>query len=232
VRTSDVRSIGPIGSRRPSRLSTRGALRQVQPPGATLNFQADPEQLARATGAGGWERRQRPKRTDALEWTGTPLASFPLELVFDGWPDKLVEEPCRILEVWGKRQPGWHQPATLQLLYGANSGRLYVVDALDWGEELRSSDGLRVRQQVTVTLLEYAEGDVVLTPAQTVAAVPAAPGAPPKPSGRTYTVKAGDSFSRIAQQQLGQTSRWPEIPRLNGLPLAAIIFPGQVLRLP
>ncbi len=209
-----------------------GALRQFRPPGATLRFEADPEQLARATGVGGWSRVPHPKRTETIEWEGTPLASFPLELRFDGWPDRLVEEPCRVLEAWSKRQPGWHQPAALQLLYGANSDRLYVIDGLEWGAELRREDGLRVRQDVTVTLLEYAEAEVVVTPVQQVVNRPKPPGAPPKPSGRVYTVRAGDSFSKIALQQLGRVDRWPEIPRLNGLSLSAVIRPGQRLRLP
>jgi hypothetical protein len=209
-----------------------GALRQFRPPGVTLRFHADPEQLARATGAGGWSRVPHPKRTESIEWEGTPLASFPLALRFDGWPDRLVEEPCRILEVWGKRQPGWHQPSVLQLIYGANSTRLYVIEDIEWGEELRREDGLRVRQDVTVTLLEYAEAELVLRPAQQVANRPKPAGAPPKPSGRVYTVKSGDSFSKIALRQLGDVKRWREIPRLNNLSLSAIIRPGQRLRLP
>lgn len=48
----------------------------------------------------------------------------------------------------------------------------------------------------------------------------------------TYTVVAGDSLSRIARDQLGDLTRWPEIARLNHLSAPYIIFPNQTLQLP
>jgi nucleoid-associated protein YgaU len=50
---------------------------------------------------------------------------------------------------------------------------------------------------------------------------------------RTYTVQSGDTLSGIAQQQLGDASRWPEIFLLNrSIRHPDRIFPGQVLTLP
>lgn len=51
---------------------------------------------------------------------------------------------------------------------------------------------------------------------------------------RTYTVKSGDSLSRIAQRELGDASRWPEIHELNAdeIPNPDLIQPGQVIYLP
>src|SRR4051812_25084218 len=51
---------------------------------------------------------------------------------------------------------------------------------------------------------------------------------------RTYTVKSGDSLSLIAQRELGDASRWPEIHELNEdeVPNPNMIHPGQVLYLP
>jgi nucleoid-associated protein YgaU len=51
---------------------------------------------------------------------------------------------------------------------------------------------------------------------------------------RTYTVKAGDTLSGIAQAQLGDAGRWPEIFLLNRASIRHPdrIFPGQVLTLP
>jgi len=60
-----------------------------------------------------------------------------------------------------------------------------------------------------------------------------------RPSGtageRTYVVRGGDSFYRIAVRELGSGSRWPELFELNknvvdGKPER--LRPGQVLRLP
>ena len=48
----------------------------------------------------------------------------------------------------------------------------------------------------------------------------------------TYTVKKGDTLSGIAQSQLGSADRWPELQRLNDIPDADLIYPGQTIRLP
>ncbi len=46
---------------------------------------------------------------------------------------------------------------------------------------------------------------------------------------RTYRVKPGDSYWRIAQKMLGRGSRWPEIAALNG---HKPLHPGMVVRVP
>ena len=51
-------------------------------------------------------------------------------------------------------------------------------------------------------------------------------------SGRTYTVKAGDSFWKIAQEQLGNGLRYGEIIKLNNMKVTTVIHPGDVLKLP
>lgn len=54
-----------------------------------------------------------------------------------------------------------------------------------------------------------------------------------EPTGtRTYTVKAGDSLWGIAQKELGNGTRYPEIMKLNNLTVNSFIVPGQVLYLP
>jgi LysM repeat protein len=47
-----------------------------------------------------------------------------------------------------------------------------------------------------------------------------------------YTVKPNDSFWRIAEQQLGDGSRWKEVAAANNLAENATIRPGQVLNIP
>jgi nucleoid-associated protein YgaU len=72
--------------------------------------------------------------------------------------------------------------------------------------------------------------------AESGALVPAASGGAPAPAAatRTYTVRPGDSLSKIAAAQLGSGNRWPEIHNLNKDQVADpnLIYPGQVLRLP
>lgn len=61
---------------------------------------------------------------------------------------------------------------------------------------------------------------------------------PPKrpvgPIPRLYTVKAGDSLSKIARDKLGNGNRWREIFQLNRdfIPDPDRIFPGQVIVIP
>ena len=54
----------------------------------------------------------------------------------------------------------------------------------------------------------------------------------PAPAERTYTVQPGDSFWRIAQEQMGSGSKYAELAAYNGLPVDAVIFAGQVLKIP
>ncbi len=61
-----------------------------------------------------------------------------------------------------------------------------------------------------------------------------APSNPPKGDQWLYTVKNGDSLSRIAKQHLGNENRWREIYELNRdkIKNPNLIYPGQVLRMP
>lgn len=53
-------------------------------------------------------------------------------------------------------------------------------------------------------------------------------------AARTYTVKAGDSLSKIAQRELGDASKWKAIHEANRDTVKDpdLIHPGQVLNLP
>ena len=66
------------------------------------------------------------------------------------------------------------------------------------------------------------------------AASGASASAPASPSSKTYTVKAGDTLSRIAKEHLGNASEYMKIFNLNKDQLSNpdLIQPGQILRLP
>ena len=51
---------------------------------------------------------------------------------------------------------------------------------------------------------------------------------------RTYTVKPGDSLSKIAKEQLGDASAWKQIHEANKdqIPNPDLIHPGMQLKLP
>lgn len=219
----------------------QAALRQVVPVGTSIVFALDPATVTPGGGVGGWAEVTHPKRPSSIEYVGQPLRTLTIDALFDGWQRQAsVEEPLRILDVWGSIPPGRTEPPVLQFDY-ANYGALrWVVNDLARGDLLRRADGLRVRQFITIELLEYRETAIFLSPVKRAAPAPSRPGAPGRPSsgpavapsGRTYTVKAGDTLQRIAQQQLGKASRWPEIARLNNLRDPNKIKVGQKLRLP
>ncbi len=57
-------------------------------------------------------------------------------------------------------------------------------------------------------------------------------GEAPEPEGKTYTVKKGDSFWKIAAEQLGNGTRYKELAAFNGMDVTDTIYAGQVLKLP
>ncbi len=61
--------------------------------------------------------------------------------------------------------------------------------------------------------------------------------APPAPSAaesRTYTVKSGDSLSKIAKRLYGDAKQWPKIYEANRdqIENPDLIHPGQTFRIP
>ncbi len=53
-----------------------------------------------------------------------------------------------------------------------------------------------------------------------------------KPPARTYTIKAGDTFSRIAAKELGSVARWNEIAELNPSLDSSDLRIGDAVKLP
>lgn len=88
----------------------------------------------------------------------------------------------------------------------------------------------------SISLLEYKNHSarILAIPKAGTATPAVAAGSRPddKPQAKTYTVKSGDSFWRIAQQQLGNGSRYDEVATLNGMTAASVIHAGDVLKLP
>lgn len=79
--------------------------------------------------------------------------------------------------------------------------------------------------------LKYANPSSKPAPAPAPKPKPAAPKPATKPAPKpgTYVVKSGDTLSGIAAKY---GTSWQELQRINGIPDANRIYPGQVLRLP
>jgi nucleoid-associated protein YgaU len=84
---------------------------------------------------------------------------------------------------------------------------------------------------------QVASGAPAARAATGTAATTTPPRAQPAPAAaeRTYTVKSGDSLSKISKQELGDGKRWREIYDANREVIGDnpdLIKPGQKLRLP
>jgi nucleoid-associated protein YgaU len=82
-----------------------------------------------------------------------------------------------------------------------------VIASIEWGDCIRDrASGARLRQEVTLKLLEYREE-------QAIAQLPRAKAT--AKSSQKYKVKKGDNLKKIATKLLGKSSRWPQIVKAN-----------------
>jgi len=120
-------------------------------------------------------------------------------------------------------------------LYGTAAGYLWRVESVTPNDDARrrDSDGEVCHQTFKVSLVRHLDIGVVTTANPSPAAAAAArQGATPTAPARNYTIVRGDTLARIAATQLGSSSRWQEIAKLNGLRDPNTIRVGQVLKLP
>ena len=47
-----------------------------------------------------------------------------------------------------------------------------------------------------------------------------------------YTVKAGDSWYKIAKEQLGYGGKYADLAKFNNMSVNSVIHPGQTIRIP
>lgn len=144
-----------------------------------------PEGMKVTVSGGGWTTVPVPRDVGITEWEHRPNFEATLDLLFDGWithpirpvlPASLWGPPNLPLGVRYSRGGLWmegaikhledlalphppEQPAPPSLrIYGAvpHPEVRWVINGLDWGDSLRDKvTGRRMRQQVTVKLLEY-----------------------------------------------------------------------------
>ena len=228
-------------------------------PAITLHARLAADRPNVTQGYGGWTEVVRPQRTTMTVWTGSPTLRMDLPVLFDQWRSGLtVEADLAKLERLGfpSASDGW--PPRLRIVAPGggvpHQGRVWVIDSLTWGDALANGKGNRVRQQVTLGLLEYV-ADVRVdydSPSQLqqmkAVAANTKPGAarkrvvasrargtsfrPGTPGTVTVGFGEGDDLLSIAAKELGDAKRWPEIAKLNGIRDPRSVVRGQVIRLP
>lgn len=158
-----------------------------------------------SSSAGGWGEVARPKRAALTEWEGHAARRVTVPVLIDGWRTRSsVEAACTTLERLGRALPG--EAGTPVVKVAGNVPRAdleYVIDGIEWGPALWVGR-VRVRQEVTVTLLEYVPGADLVVKATPLGGKP-----------RLYRVRKGDNLKRIAAKLLGNANRWREIATLN-----------------
>lgn len=214
----------------------------VDPPGGPYGLPMGDGPPQVSGGSGGWAERERPRRTDLMEWTRTPPYRLAVPALIEAPNSDVddIEAAVSALRGLGRVVPGGYQTPVLRLEGPIPLTDLrWVIEGIEDGPFLRrEEDGLLVRQFFTVSFVEYSDLDLLVTasPAEAAAARAQPPTAGPATgqpvAARTYTVRSGDTLSAIAARELGDHRRWQEIATLNDVRDPRKLRVGQDLRLP
>jgi hypothetical protein len=214
------------------------------------------------SGFGGWEEVARPRKSPITTWQGSPAIRLTLPILLDGWARNVsVEGDIRDIQKMGRPVAENREPPHVRIEATGSAipylNKVWVISELSWGDALMNKRGNRVRQQVTLSLLEFVH-DVYLTERSAAnrrrrkkAAAKKKGGArakrhvtkrsskpKPKPKSLSFAAAVDDEFGTgedlltIAALELGDADRWVEIAELNGIRDPRAVTPGQVLRLP
>lgn len=197
-------------------------------------------------GGATWEVVDRPGRTGVSVYRGQALEVMTLHLILDGWTGhRSVEPAIADLERMARKVTAIGRAPVIRAEGPLPRGRerAWVISGLVPGENVIRAleDGQRLRQDFTVSLLQYVEADIVVerSPALRTRERKAAADRADRPgtSSRSaatgpYVVRAGDTLAAIAARRLGDFRRWNEIADLNGIRDPRRLKVGQELKLP
>lgn len=183
-----------------------------------------------AGGDGGWNEIARPRRKALTEWDGVGVRKLTLPLLLDGYrAGRSIEPACAALERMAQPDTAGGEPPTIRIAGSvphADLDWVIATDGITWEtDNIIWAPAGRLRQGVTLALLEHVPADLVQTAAQ------AARKKAPKPA-RTYIVQAGDTLSAIAARLLHDHKKWTAIAALNGIRDPKAIRVGMRLKLP
>lgn len=182
-------------------------------------------------GYAGWETIDRSRRVGLTEWKGVDPLSLEIPLLFDNFADgSSIELAIRQLEKMAGLSSDINEPPLVIFDSGgviphdsSNASHLdWIVSDIQWGDADRNRYGNRIRQAVTLTVMEYIDDDHL---SRTSAARRRrhrrrrnqhhnqARGRAHK---KRYVVKgANETLETIAAHILHSAHRWREIRKLN-----------------
>lgn len=174
-----------------------------------------------------WQTIERPGNIGLTERSHRRNKELALNIIVEGW----VTRPGGGLHIEGMLATleGFADAGTTVRVIGAVPywGRRWAITDISYAETIRDRvTGKRMRQHMTLNLLEYVEAAGLLGLS--------------KPEGATtriYRIARGDDLQKIAAKRLGKASRWREIVALNegmrAVKLTASLFPvGTRIRIP
>lgn len=209
------------------------------------------------SGYGGWEEIERPRRAPLTTWKSSPGLHLTLPLLLDGFVENLSVEP-QIARLERMARPGGAngEPPHIKISSQGSAvpyqDRTWVISDIAWGDALMNKGGNRVRQALTLTLLQFVE-DVYLADrsaanrrrrkaqqtkkrhgAASKRIVVKKKASVTRTTAKTITTPfgEGEDLLTIAAREYGDADRWVEIAEANGLRDPRATTPGQVLRLP
>lgn len=227
-------------------------------PGMTIDALLGAERVNVEQGYGGWDEVARPRRRPLSVWVGSPALRMTVPIILDDFvAGRSVEHDITNLETLATPNAANGTPSRLTIKatggFVPHQTTVWVIDDLAWGDGEINDKGNRIRQAVTLSLLEHisevrvqVNSPANLKKAEKQQKTPK-PGAPKKrvaakaipvhgshgsPTRSADTFGQGEDLLTIAARELGDANRWVEIAQLNGIRDPRNIAPGQVLRLP
>jgi hypothetical protein len=190
-------------------------------------------------GYGGWQVVNRPKAVGIVEWQGRNPLAIEIPFMIDYWlsgienPGIHCEGQVKSLERLCGVGMG-HQPpicrvdsqGVIPYDYTLDKIKTWVVESVSWDRELelrRSDTGRRVRCGGTMTIRQF------LTPQDILRQIK---GTDKARVPKTYTVKHGDTLSKIANKFYSNPHKWKIIADANRIRDRRHLKVGQVLKIP
>ncbi len=178
-----------------------------------------------------WEKQDAKQRNvPELQFKNSEPTSLTLDLLFDTYdtPDANKEDvrtkytdKVRNLVLIDEAK---HRPPVCQLLWCGDNALLLqgILKTLAYQFTLFTDRGVPVRARLNCTFQEWAGNvDYVRNPPQQSTDL-----------AKTWTVKRGDSLSRIAGIEYGDPALWRPIADLNGIDDPRSLAPGRILAIP